>query len=122
MGRFEDRMRPATYADDVECEIRLEPDPRDERQSVRSSWISERLLARIRFLALAYELPLLGRIPATGATAYPGTQMESLEDELEFIGTIVEDALLFDALKPVTEFIARIKKEARGGSLTIETR
>lgn len=41
---FEDRLQSKTYAEDVEFEIRVECDPRDEGQSVKArQFVSERV-------------------------------------------------------------------------------
>jgi hypothetical protein len=119
-GSFADRLLNETYSDDVVCELRLTPNPRDESREPVNTWISERLLGRLRHLGSAYELPLLGRIPRNGTTTYPEVQIPSLEDELAFIFEVVADPVLLHAIAPLRELLRLIKYEARGSSLTVE--
>jgi hypothetical protein len=118
---YENRLIGDTYRDDVQCELRLQPDPRDEGRDPMVGWISERLLARLRLLALAYELPLLGRLPAKGSIAYSEIQLGSVEDELAFLFEVVSDQVLLEAILPMREMIRRATHEPRGWSLMVET-
>ena len=83
-------------------------------------WISERLLGRLRHVALAYELPLLGRLPGNGSIAYPEIQLGSLEDELEFLFDVLSDEVLLEAISPMREMIRKAGREPRGWSLMVE--
>jgi hypothetical protein len=121
-GALRTRLDPATYRDDVACEVRLEADPRDAQAERSSEWISERLLARLRHLALAYELPLLARLPTDGElVGYPDVQLRSLEDELAFLFDIVSDKVLLDAVAPFQAMIKRALHDPRGWTLVVET-
>jgi hypothetical protein len=84
------------------------------------SWISERLLARLRHLALAYELPLLSRLPGDGAIAYPEIQLLSLEAELAFLFEVVTDPVLLHGIAPMRDMIKRATHEPRGWLLVVE--
>ena len=117
---YENRLTAGTYRDDVQCQLRLQPDPRHESRQPMEDWISERLLTRLRHLALAYELPLLSRLPANGAIEYPEIQLPSLEDELAFLFEIVTDQALLQAIAPIREMIRRATNEPRGWSLVVE--
>jgi len=117
---YENRLTAGTYRDDVQCQLRLQPDPRDEAEQPMEAWISERLLARLRHLALAYDLPLLSRLPAIGAIAYPEIQLSSVEDELAFLFEIVTDQALLQAIAPIQEMIGRATNEPLGWSLVVE--
>jgi hypothetical protein len=83
-------------------------------------WISERLLARLRHLALAYDLPLLSRLPGDGAIAYPEIQLPSVEAELAFLFEVVTDHVLLQGIAPMREMIRRAMHEPRGWSLVVE--
>ena len=85
--RYSDRLEVASYADDVQCQLNLGRDPRVEHSEPVEGWISERLLARLRHLGAAYELPLLERLPSAGFEFYPDIQVQDLEDELAFLST-----------------------------------
>lgn len=117
---FIDRLALQTYQDDVQCEARLEPDPRDKVSTPMSRMVSERLLARLRHLGLACNLPLLSRLPSRGEVGYPEVQVASLEDELEFLSEVVSDP----ALRSVTDALSDLLREAthhpRGWCLVIE--
>jgi hypothetical protein len=87
--QFFNRLDPSTYTADVEVQVRLDPDPRDERAKTTEAWISERLLNRLRHLGLAYELPLLSRLPVQDEWSYPEVQCSSLENEIVFVLNLV---------------------------------
>lgn len=117
---YENRLTAGSYREGVQCQLRLQPDPRDESRQPMEGWISERLLARLRHLALAYDLPLLSRLPANGAIAYPEIQLPSVEDELAFLVEIVTDQALLHAIAPIQEMIRRATNEPLGWSLVVE--
>jgi len=102
-AEYRKRVESATYRDDIVCEIRLQPDPRDESVERLVGWISEKLLGRLRHLAIAYELPLLSRLPTDGQMTFPETQLPSFEDELAFLFDVVSDTALLDAIAPLHE-------------------
>lgn len=121
-SRFADRLVGETYSEDVLCQIRLDPDPRDEGRGRQEAWISERLLARLRFLGLAYELPLLSRVPQNGSTTYPEIQISPLDDELSFLCELITDPALLHAVRSLGDLLRIARHEPRGWSLTIEGR
>jgi hypothetical protein len=117
----ENRLDASTYSDDVQCQLRLQPDPRDEDMKPAEAWLSERLLARLRHLALAYELSLLARLPTSDATTYPEIQLGSMEDELAFLFRVVSDPVLLEAIAPMREMIRVAMHHPRGWSLVVES-
>lgn len=117
---FADRLKASTYADDVEFQVRLNPDPRDEQAATTEAWISERLLNRLRHIGLAYELPLLSRLPADGQWSYPEVQCSSLEREIVFLLNLVADPLLAAATEPLLNMVRAAIREPRGLTLTVE--
>ena len=118
---YKSRVLSNAFQDDVLCEVRLRPDLRDRASLSESAWISERLLARLRYLGLAYELPLLARLPSTGQVSYPEIQLPLLEDELAFVFEVVSDRALLEAALALRDLIARAKQNPRGWSLVVET-
>jgi|SRR5215831_12118118 len=114
------RLDANTYRDDVQCQLRLEPDPRDEGRAPMEAWISERLLARLRHVGIAYELPLLSRLPSIGATTYPEVQLATVEDELQFLCDVLSDQVLLEALAPLREMLRVAQQDPRGWSLIAE--
>jgi hypothetical protein len=118
--RLDGRLDANAYRDDVQCQLRLKPDPRDEGREPIEGWISERLLARLRHLALAYELPLLARLPSDGSRVFPEVQIPSLEEELAFVFSIVTDQVLLDAIAPLREMIRVATHHPRGWSLVVD--
>ena len=118
---FADRLSQDRYKNDVQCTIRLQPDPRDELRSAMTVPIPYRLLGRLRCLGQAYELPLLSRLPGNGHAAYHVTQMASLEDELAFVCEVVDDADLLEVLQLLGEHIGEARHRPRGWSLVFES-
>ena len=117
----ENKLIAATYVEDVMCELRLAPSPKDEVRQPMVRWISERLLDRLRHLALAYELPLLARLPTNGSATYPEVQLAPIEEELAFLFEVVSDNALLEALSPVREMLKTAEHDRRGWSLIVET-
>ena len=117
---YDNRLIGDTYRHDIQCEVRLQHDPRDEGRDPMVGSISERLLGRLRHLALAYELPLLARLPGDGSIAYREIQLGSVEDELAFLFDVVSDQVLLEAIAPMREMIRRAKHAPGGWSLMVE--
>jgi hypothetical protein len=91
IDRFLDRFDPATYADDEPvCLFLVEGVGGDTEV-----WVPERLWHRLQAIASAYHLHLL---PVLGWSRDPrfinAQQCQTLVDELEFVATVVDDALL----------------------------
>jgi hypothetical protein len=118
---YDNRLDMGTYGGDVQCQLRLQPHPKDEGREPIVNWISERLMARLRHLGLAYELPLLARLPDIGTIAYPEIQLVSVEDELAFLFHVVSDPALLEAIAPMRRMITMAVHERRGWSLVVET-
>jgi len=117
---YENRLDVSSYASDVQCQLRLQPDPRDEGREPIEGRISKRLLARLRHLGCAYELPLLARLPTVGAATYPEVQLPSIEEELVFLFGVVSDQVLLAAIAPLQEMIKVALRHPRGWSLIVE--
>jgi hypothetical protein len=123
---FDDRFRAETYGNDPRYEVRLVPNPQDvAAQPPESAWIPERLVLRLRHLALAYELPLLSRVPICGRPddetwTYPEQQLVRLEEEWAFLADRMKDDLLVGAFSPVLSLLAHGQVHPRGWSLVVE--
>ncbi|MFH0901143.1 MAG: hypothetical protein V2A73_10995 [Pseudomonadota bacterium] len=115
-----DRLDAATYEGDVPFHIRLVPDPRDEQTPEVETWLSERLLRRLRHLGLAYELPLLSRLPVAEPWSYPEVQCAQLEDEIIFLLNLVADPALRESTEALLGLIRQAIREPRGRTLTVE--
>lgn len=118
--RFGDRLEAASYESDVQCHLYLLPDPRDESSKSIEGWMSKRLLGRLRHLGQAYELPLLKRLPSSGAQFYPEVQLREIEEELAFLFSIVTDDALLKATSPMREMIRVAVHDPRGWILQVE--
>ncbi len=100
---FTNRFDPDSFARDPRILIRLGSVSRCEEVAPTEAWISERLLQRLRHLGLAFELPLLSRLPAgTGRWFYPDEQLDALADELALVVERVSDPALGSALASLT--------------------
>lgn len=118
--RYSDRLEAASYGSDVQCQLRLVRDPREELSEPVEGWIAQRLLARLKHLALAYELPLLTRLPSLGVEIYPELQVQELEDELAFLFSVMSDDVLLKAIAPLREMIRVATHDPRGWFLRVE--
>lgn len=83
-------------------------------------WIAERLLARLKHLGLAYDLPLLKRVPSVGVEIFPEIQLQSLEDELAFLFSVISDNVLLNAIAPLREMIKVATHHPGGWFLRVE--
>jgi len=117
--RYSYRLDATSYAGDVQCQLRLGRDPRVEHSEPVEGLISERLLARLRHLGAAYELPLLKRLPSGGSEFYPDIQVQDLEDELAFLFDVISDDVLLQAISPLREMI-KVAMRSSGWSLRIQ--
>jgi len=117
---YENRLDASSYAIDQRWLLRLQPHPRDEGSEPIEGGIAERLLGRLRYLGAAYELPLLARLPLTGAVTYPQAQLASIEDELAFVFDVVSDQVLLNAISPLSEMLGVALHQPRGWSLVVE--
>lgn len=120
---FEDRIHAERYENDEPFSFRIEPGGRvgDERVAFD---VSERLVDRLRCIALGYDLPLLSRLPVCGDEnlEYPAVQAVSLQRELAFIVAHVSDPLLERTLlRPLAALVSTAARSpTSGGSITVE--
>jgi hypothetical protein len=120
MGKYDDRFDAQHTHDEEPCRFSMSPDARDEDAPVLEAWIPLFLCKRPRHLALAYELPLLSRLPTRGDWTYPEIQCPELLDEIAFLFDHVSDPLLTSAMQPVSTMISAGYGEQRGRSLVVE--
>jgi len=121
---FADRFDDARYVNDVSYLIRLQPNSLDEKGLKQEVCVPERLMHRLVYLAIAYELPLLSRLPVAEdyeEWTYPEVQAVSLERELAFLLQRVSDPLLTTVLRPFTTLVTAAIRHPHGRSIVVET-
>ena len=118
--RFDDRFDAAVYADDPPVHLwGIEVYDADG-----DLWIPERVWTRLCLLAAAYQLHLLplfsGRTSdddSDGRFTLNGTQCRHLQDEIAFVGSVVDDPLLRTYLATLSQLVIR---SSSGTGLGIE--
>lgn len=120
---FENRMHAETYENDEPFSFRI--DPRGRAGEARFEfYVSERLVDRLRSIAIGYDLPLLSRLPFCGDEnyEYPAIQALSLQRELSFIVAHVSDPLLERTLlRPLAALVrTAARKPSDGVCITVE--
>ena len=93
--RFEERLRPATYEKDAEVHFGVAPPGGEARDW---SGFSERLVARLVNLGVAYELDHVSLIDIYDDTRFNTGQCEKLRDELALLAAVVRDPALTELL------------------------
>lgn len=116
MERYEDRLQPSSYANDEP--VGAGPDGRADYEGW--VWIPERLFSRMQHLAQAYELHVLTRLDPYGRNSLNREQVESLLDELEFIGRVVDDEALRVQLERLREVAVAVRGARTRTELVIE--
>ncbi|SRR6266540_3430523 len=106
MERYEDRLESSSYANDEV--VGAGPSGRADYDGW--VWIPERLFSRMQHLAKAYEFHVLTRLDPYGRNSLNVEQVESLLDEVEFIGRVVED----EALRVQLERLRAVAVAVRG--------
>ena len=90
-GRYVDRMDAERYKHDEPVSAGLLA-----RKPKYDGWVSipERLFVRMKYLADAYELHVLPGLETHGDNVLNRERAETLIEELEYLGTVVNDPLL----------------------------
>jgi hypothetical protein len=86
--RFDDRLRPETYADDPLVGV-YGRDPADDS----GVWVPERLFDRLTSVATAYGLHTLPLLGGSDPVALDRPQIEALVEELDFVRRRLDDDL-----------------------------
>ncbi|MES2640675.1 MAG: hypothetical protein V4850_14365 [Myxococcota bacterium] len=115
-----DRFDASRYSEDEEASFSLRLDPRAGRVVPLDLLLSERLLHRLRHLGLAYEMPLLSRLPASGKWFYPEEQIDPLSDEIAFVLRVVDDPLLTATLAELSRILQPRGRSRLGWQLRVE--
>ncbi len=106
IDRFLDRFEVRTYEHDEPILLFLV----ESRGAEEDCSVPERLWHRLHAIASAYELHLL---PVMGWSSDPcflnATQCESLIDELEFVGAVVDDPVLHGVVRDVVGLASRTR-------------
>ncbi|MBT8469747.1 MAG: hypothetical protein KJN97_13460 [Deltaproteobacteria bacterium] len=120
---FEDRIHAERYENDEPFAFRIEPGGQAGAERFAFD-VSERLVDRLRCIAIGYDLPLLSRLPVCGDEnwEYPAIQAVSLQRELAFIVAHVSDPLLERTLlRPLAALVGTVDRNAtNGGCITVE--
>lgn len=120
---FEDRIHAERYENDEPFSFRVESRGRAGTERLGFD-ASERLVDRLRCIALGYDLPLLSRLPVCGDEnwEYPAVQTVSLQRELAFIAAHVSDPLLERTLlRPLAALVSTAARNpTSGGCITVE--
>lgn len=115
-NRFEDRLSNERYEDDPPVGVFD-----DDQSNPQEAWVPERLWMRLRHLGFAYELNYLPMLDGqTEPKFLNATQAASLEDELEFIVTIVNDSLLIDQIKEIQRVVVSGIRTGRSSAIRVE--
>ena len=117
MDRYRDRLDRATYDGDEPVGVGVD---RGEGNYDGWIWIPERLFGRMHHLANAYELHVLNGLDLYGRNALTREQVETLADELEFIGAVVDDAALKGALEALHTIALDVARQPVRSVLVIE--
>ena len=120
---FEDRIHAERYENDEPFSFRIEPSGRAGAERFAFE-VSERLVDRLRCIAIGYDLPLLSRLPVCGDEnwEYPAIQAVSLQRELAFIVAHISDPLLERTLlRPLEALVWTVARNpSSSGCITVE--
>lgn len=113
--RFADRFDPTTYTDEEPVHLWLV-----ESTDADEIWVPEVLWHRLRMVATGYQLHLLPVLDgSTDPVFLNAPQCDALIDEVDFVATLVDDALLMDVLSRVRR-LATGARSASKNALGIE--
>ncbi len=115
---FADRFRDETYADDEPVHVFRADQYGSADQGL---WVPERLWARLRLVAAAYELRLLPILDGTSDPVFlNAVQVSTLLEELRFIGQILSDPLVESLVRALVDLAAGRSQVASKDSIGIE--
>lgn len=117
MSRYDDRLDPGTYQDDEPIGVGPAHDPESYEGWV---WIPQRLFDRVRLIAAAYGLHVLPGVDMNDRNVLRPEQVQTLLDEIEFIGTLTQDAALLEQLVRLRQIAQVVTRRARPAELIIE--
>ena len=106
--RFADRLDPKTYASDEPVGAGTSDD--------YSGWVyvPDRLFDRIQHLARGYDLHVLPGLDPHRRNELDRHQAASLIDELEFLGRVVNDQALVEAITVLRDAASRTSRDPLG--------
>lgn len=115
---FADRFQDGTYADDEPVHVFRA----DQYGSpVQGLWVPERLWARLRLVAQAYELLLLSVLDgSTDPVFLNAAQVSTLLEELSFVGQILSDPLVESFVRALVGLAADRSHGASRDAIGIE--
>lgn len=113
-----DRFRDETYADDEPVHVFRADQYGSPDQGL---WLPERLWARLRLVAQAYELHLLSVLDgSTDPVFLNAAQVSTLLEELRFVGQILSDPLIEGLVRALVELAAGRSQGASKDAMGIE--
>jgi hypothetical protein len=117
IDRFASRLDPDTYAHDDEVIGVFEMTPGDSD----ALWLSARLFRRLTLIARAYELHALPLLDDPEPVVLNRSRCESLVDEIEFVGSLLNDPLTIRLAQSVVDYLdARMRRPSWDGTVTVE--
>ena len=117
MDRYGDRLEASTYKDDEPVGAGPAQDPGEYEGWI---WIPDRLFARMQHVAKAYELHVLPRLDPYARNSLRREQVESLLDEIEFLGKVVDDPVVRAQLEQLRNVALKVVREPIRTELVIE--
>ncbi len=117
MTRFADRLEEATYRGDEGVSIGVAQVGEQPEWMVN---VSLRLFSRLQLIARAYELHILPGIEPYDGTRLNLQQVQSLEEELEFVATLSTDKLVQRSVAAIASAASRVSRSALRLELVVE--
>jgi hypothetical protein len=117
MDRYGDRLEAATYEGDEP--VGAGP-AQDAGKYEGWIWIPGRLFARMQQIAEAYELHVLPGLGFYDRNVLGREQLESLLEEIEFIGNVVDDPAIHPQLEQLRNVALKVVRAPTRTELVIE--
>ena len=101
-SKFANRLQSASYQNDTQVHFGIAPS-----QKAPESWVgvSERVVARLTSMGMAYELHHIQMIDIYDDTTFKSQQCEKLYLELEFLAGVIKDPVLGEVLNTLAALI-----------------
>jgi hypothetical protein len=124
MSRFNNRLDPATFENDVEVDVVV------VKAGAELDWsqilpeeqvlVPERIFDRLCRIGAAYELQRLQSLKADQPSRLNRSQTESLIEEVEFVASIVDDPALRHYIQPLLRVAELCLRSGKAYELIIE--
>lgn len=117
MSRYDDRLDPQKYQNDEPVGAGPAHGPESCEGWV---WIPERLFDRVRLIAAGYGLHVLPGVDMNDRNVLQPEQVQTLLDEIEFIGSLIQDAALLEQLEQLRQVAYAVTRRSRPAELIIQ--